>query len=58
MLFRSSALGGEKKSTSTIASAGARGGLPDRDAKGGGNPAIVTITVTAAEIADFKRGIA
>lgn len=52
-----SALGGEKKSTSTIASAGARGGLPDRDAKGGANSARVTVTVTAAEIADFKRGI-
>jgi predicted Zn-dependent protease len=53
-----SALGGEKKSTSTIASAGARGGLPDRDAKGGGNATIVTVTVSAAEVADFKRGIA
>lgn len=52
------ALGGEKKSTSTIASAGARGGLPDRDAKGGGNSTIVIVTVTVAEIADFKRGIA
>lgn len=52
------AVGGEKKSTSTIASAGARGGLPDRDARGGSNPSIVTITVTAAEAADFKRGIA
>lgn len=57
-LGKLSALGGEKKSTSTIASAGARGGLPDRDAKGGGNPAIVTVTITAAEIADFKRGMA
>lgn len=51
------ALGGEKKSTSTVASAGARGGVPDRDAKGGPNPAIVTITITAAEIADFRKGI-
>lgn len=51
------ALGAEKKSTSTVASAGARGGVPDRDAKGGPNPAIVTITITAAEIAEFKKGI-
>lgn len=51
------ALGGEKKSDSTIASAGARGGVQDRDAKGGPNPAAVTTTVTAAEIAAFKKGI-
>lgn len=57
-LGKLNALGGEKKSTSTIASAGARGGLPDRDAKGGGNSTTVTVTLTAAEIADFKRGIA
>ena len=52
-----SALGGEKKSNSTIASAGARGGVQDRDAKGGPNSAIVTVAVTAAELADFKKGI-
>ena len=56
-LGKLSALGGEKKSTATIASAGARGGVPDRDAKGGSNPAIVGVTVTAAEIAEFKKGI-
>lgn len=51
------ALGGEKKSSSTVASAGARGGVPDRDAKGGSNPAIVAVTVTAAEVTEFKKGI-
>ncbi|TAK11562.1 MAG: CHASE2 domain-containing protein [Acidobacteria bacterium] len=51
------ALGGEKKSNSTIASAGARGGVQDRDAKGGPNSAVVTVAVTPTEIADFKKGI-
>ena len=50
--------GGDKKSTQSVSSAGARGGLPDRDAKGGPNPGVVTVSVTAAEIADFKKGIA
>jgi len=52
------AIGSEKKSSSTVASAGARGGVPDRDAKGGSNPAIVIVTVTKAEIAEFIKGIA
>lgn len=56
-LGKLTALGGEKKSTTTVASAGARGGVPDRDAKGGGNPAIVGITLTPAEIVDFRKGI-
>ncbi|MEI6243678.1 MAG: M48 family metalloprotease [Acidobacteriota bacterium] len=56
-LGKLSALGGEKKSSSTVASAGARGGVPDRDAKGGSNPAIVTVAVTAAEVTEFKKGI-
>ena len=56
-LSKLSALGGEKKSNSTIASAGARGGVQDRDAKGGPNAAAVSTTVTAAEIATFKKGI-
>jgi hypothetical protein len=30
---------------------------PDRDAKGGPNKAVVVVTVTAAEIAEFKKGI-
>jgi Zn-dependent protease with chaperone function len=51
------ALGGEKKCASTVSSAGARGGVQDRDAKGGPNPAAVTVAVTAAEIAAFVKGI-
>lgn len=50
--------GGEKQSAQVSASAGARGVAPDRDAKGGGNPAIIAVTVTAAELAEFKKGIA
>lgn len=56
-LSKMASLGNEKKSNSTIASAGARGGVQDRDAKGGPNSTIVTVTVTAAEIAAFKKGI-
>jgi beta-barrel assembly-enhancing protease len=48
---------GEKQSTQTIASAGARGIGPDRDAKGGPNKNIVVVTVTATELAAFKKGI-
>ncbi len=56
-LGRLTALGSENKSTATVASAGARGSVPDRDAKGGSNPAIVGITLTPAEVAEFKKGI-
>jgi beta-barrel assembly-enhancing protease len=49
---------GEKQSAQVSASAGARGVAPDRDAKGGSNPALVATTVSAADIADFKKGIA
>jgi predicted Zn-dependent protease len=48
----------QKQSSQTVASAGARGGVPDRDAKGGSNPSKVTVAVTPAEVADFKKGIA
>jgi beta-barrel assembly-enhancing protease len=50
--------GGEKQSAQVSASAGARGVAPDRDAKGGSNPALVATSVTAADIAEFKKGIA
>jgi predicted Zn-dependent protease len=40
------------------ASAGARGLGNDRDAKGGGNPAIVAVKPTPEEITAFKKGIA
>jgi predicted Zn-dependent protease len=52
-----SKLGGEKTSNSTVASAGSRGVNPDRDAKGGPNPRAVSVTITAAEIATFRKGI-
>jgi len=51
--------GPEKQSAQVMASGGARGvGDPERDAKGGSNPNTVTVRVTAAEIADFRKGIA
>jgi predicted Zn-dependent protease len=56
-LSKMAALGGEKKSSSTVASAGARGGVQDRDAKGGPNSSIVTSTISAAELAAFAKGI-
>jgi len=48
----------EKQSSQVSASGGARGVGPDRAAKGGGNPAIVKTTVSAAELTEFKKGIA
>jgi len=48
----------QAQSGQQTASAGARGVGPDRDAKGGGNPAIVAVKVTPAEITEFKKGIA
>ncbi len=52
------ALGNEKSSNQTVASAGSRGVNPDRDAKGGPIKTPVAVTVTASEIAEFKKGIA
>ncbi len=48
----------EKQSTQVAASGGARGIGPDRAAKGGNNPNLVAVTVTAAELDAFKKGIA
>ncbi|HEX2443249.1 MAG TPA: M48 family metalloprotease [Vicinamibacterales bacterium] len=50
--------GNEKQSAQVSASAGARGVAPDRDAKGGTNPALVVVQVTPADIVEFKKGIA
>jgi predicted Zn-dependent protease len=50
--------GKETKNTQTVASAGARGINPDRDAVGGSDKNKVPVTVTAAEITAFKSGIA
>jgi predicted Zn-dependent protease len=52
-----SAIGNEKSGNQTVASAGSRGVNPDRDAKGGPIKTQVVVTVTAAEIAEFKKGI-
>lgn len=46
------------QSAQVSASGGARGVGPDRNAKGGSNPAIVTVAVTPTELAAFKKGIA
>ena len=48
----------QKQSSQTVASAGARGGVPDRDAKGGPNKSPVRVPVTPAEIEAFKKDIA
>jgi hypothetical protein len=50
-------LGREKSGSQTIASAGSRGVNPDRDARGGPNKSAVVVSVTAAEIAEFRKGI-
>lgn len=53
----SSKVGADRASTGTVASAGSRGVNPDRDAKGGPNSRMVTITLTPADIDAFRRGI-
>lgn len=50
--------GSEKQTAQVSASGGARGVGPDRDAKGGSNPNVVKVAVTAAEVDAFKKGIA
>ena len=50
--------GSQAQNTGTVASAGTRGGVPDRDAVGGSNKSKVRITLTPAEIDSFKKGIA
>jgi predicted Zn-dependent protease len=52
--------GGNKQAQSSqqTASAGARGGVPDRDAKGGPNKNTLGVKITAAELEAFKKGIA
>jgi len=51
-------LGREKSSDQTVSSAGSRGVNPDRDAKGGPVKTLVAVSVTAAEVAEFRKGIA
>jgi predicted Zn-dependent protease len=57
--FGLSTITGGKQQTSTqqASSAGARGGVPDRDAKGGPNKNPVNVKVSAAEVEAFRKGI-
>ena len=50
--------GSERQTAQVSASGGSRGLGADRAAKGGGNPAIVKTSVSDAELAAFKKGIA
>ena len=48
----------EQQTAQVSASGGARGVGPDRNAKGGPNPALVSVSVSAQELTAFKKGIA
>jgi len=50
--------GSSKKESQTVASAGVRGGVPDRDAVGGPTKSKLQIRITPADIEAFKKGIA
>ena len=58
MLSKLTGGGKQEDQTQTVASAGARGGVPDRDAVGGPNKNRVKVNIQAAELAEFKKGIA
>jgi predicted Zn-dependent protease len=47
--------GGEKKQAQVTASGGARGVDPEKDSKGGSNPALVAVKIGPAEVAAFKK---
>jgi predicted Zn-dependent protease len=47
--------GGEKASAETTGSSAARGVDTERNARGGGNPKLVPVTVTAADLSAFKK---
>ena len=47
----------EKQSGQVSASGGARGVGPDRLARGGDNPTLVKVTISAADLAGFRKGI-
>ncbi|HEY0875609.1 MAG TPA: M48 family metalloprotease [Vicinamibacterales bacterium] len=53
-----SSKGSSSKESQTVASAGARGGVPDRDAVGGPNKNKLQIRITPADIEAFRKGIA
>jgi predicted Zn-dependent protease len=48
--------GEEKKSAEVTGSGGARGVDPEVDAKGGSNSAVVTVTITPADLDAFRKG--
>jgi len=50
--------GKQAQSNQQVASAGARGGVPDRDAKGGTNPSPINVKVSSSDLDAFKKGIA
>jgi beta-barrel assembly-enhancing protease len=50
--------GSQAQNTQTVASAGARGGWPDRDAVGGSNKRKVPVQISSQDLAEFKKGIA
>jgi len=56
-LGRLNPLGRERSGSQTVSSAGSRGANPDRDAKGGPNKSLVVVTVSAADVAEFLKGI-
>jgi len=47
--------GGEKKSAQVTGSGAARGAGQESNAKGGSNPALVSVTVSAADVTAFKK---
>ncbi len=49
--------GSQAQQTQTVASAGARGVVPDRDAVGGPNKNRVTVKIGPSDIAEFQKGI-
>ena len=49
--------GSQTKNSQTVASAGSRGGVPDRDATGGANKNKVRVTISASDLAEFRKGI-
>jgi len=51
-------LGRDRSSNSSVSSAGSRGVNADRDAPGGPVKTLITVRVSAAQIADFRKGIA
>ena len=47
--------GGEKKQAQVTASGGAKGLDPEKDSKGGPNPAPVAVKIAATDVAAFKK---